>query len=72
MRLGRTCPDLEATLLLEREEWEAAYILNKKKPPRQAPRLNAVIRLIARLGGFLARKSEANPASKPSGEACSG
>jgi Transposase Tn5 dimerisation domain len=64
MHLGRTCPDLEATLLLERAEWEAAYMLNKKKPPRPAPRLNEVIRLIARLGGFLARKRDGEPGVK--------
>jgi len=64
MRVGRTCPDLEATLLFERDEWEAAYILNKKKPPRQAPRLNEVIRLIAQLGGFLARKNDGEPGVK--------
>lgn len=64
MRLGRTCPDLEAALLFERDEWEAAYILNKKQPPRQTPRLNEVIRLIAQLGGFLGRKSDGEPGVK--------
>lgn len=64
MRLGRTCPDLEATLLFERDEWEAAYILNKKKPPLHPPRLNEVIRLIAQLGGFLARKGDGEPGVK--------
>ena len=64
MRLGRTCPDLEAALLFEREEWEAAYVLNKKKPPREVPRLNAVIRLIAQLGGFLGRKGDGEPGVK--------
>jgi hypothetical protein len=34
MRLGLTCLDLEATLLLERDEWAAAYLLSKKQPPR--------------------------------------
>jgi hypothetical protein len=35
---------------------QAAYVLNKKKPPRTVPPLNTVVRLIAQLGGFLARK----------------
>ena len=64
MRLGRTCPDLEAALLFEREEWEAAYVLNKQRPPRDVPRLNAVIRLIAQLGGFLGRKHDGEPGVK--------
>lgn len=64
MRLGRTCPDLDAALLFEPDEWKAAYILNKKKVPATPPRLNEVLRLIARLGGFLARKGDGEPGVK--------
>lgn len=61
MRLGRTCPDLEASLLFNRDEWTAAYVLNKKKPPAQPPRLNEVVRLVAMCGGFLGRKGDKEP-----------
>ena len=61
MRLGRTCPDLDAALLFSPQEWQAAYILAKKRPPKQAPQLNALIRLIASLGGFLGRKCDGEP-----------
>jgi len=61
MRLGRTCPDLDAALLFERDEWKAAYILNRKKVPQPPPRLNQVVRLVAMLGGFLARKGDGEP-----------
>lgn len=64
MRLGRTCPDLEAALLFERDEWQAAYILNRKKVPKTPPRLNEVVRLVAMLGGFLARKGDGEPGVK--------
>jgi len=64
MRLGRTLPDLDAALLLEPEEWQAAYILAKKPLPKQPPRLNAVLRLIAQLGGFLGRKGDGEPGVK--------
>lgn len=64
MRLGRTCPDLDAGLLFERDEWRAAFILNKKKPPKTSPRLNEVVRLVAMLGGFLARKGDGEPGVK--------
>jgi hypothetical protein len=64
MRLGRTCPDLDAALLFSPEEWQAAYILSKKRPPKQAPKLNTVIRLIAGLGGFLGRKGDGDPGMK--------
>lgn len=64
MRLGRTLPDLDVASLLEPEEWQAAYILAKKPLPRQPPRLNEVLRLIARLGGFLGRKGDGEPGVK--------
>ena len=64
MRLGRTVPELDAALLLEPEEWQAAYILAKQPLPKQPPRLNAVLRLIARLGGFLGRKGDGEPGVK--------
>ena len=64
MRLGRTLPELPADLLLETEEWHAAFILNKKKPPKEVPQLNTVLRLIAQRGGFLARKGDGEPGAK--------
>ncbi len=64
MRLGRTCPDMDACQVFEPGEWQAAYILNDKKPPKKPPRLNEVIRLIGRLGGHLGRKSDGEPGAK--------
>ena len=64
MRLGRTCPELDAELLFDRDEWQAAFILNKRKPPAKPPTLNQVIRLVARLGGFLGRKHDGEPGVK--------
>ena len=29
MHLGRNCPDLDAQLMFETDEWKAAYILNQ-------------------------------------------
>lgn len=64
MRLGRTVPDLDAALLLEPEEWQAAYILAKKPIPKQPPRLTEGLRLIARQGGFLGCKGDGEPGVK--------
>jgi hypothetical protein len=64
MRLGRALPELPVDLMLEADEWKAAYILNRKKVPRQTPPLCEVIRLIARLGGFLGRKGDGEPGAK--------
>ena len=61
MRLGRTHPDLEAALLFDREEWQAAYILAKKPVPKKPPCIHDVIRQIAMLGGFLGRKGDGEP-----------
>ena len=63
MRLGRTCPDLDAALFFDPDEIEAAYMLREKTPPAQ-PRLNYVLRQIACVGGFLARKSDGEPGVK--------
>ncbi|EGV33846.1 transposase IS4 family protein, partial [Thiorhodococcus drewsii AZ1] len=40
------------------------YILAKKPVPKQSPRLNEVLRLIARQGGFLGRKGDGEPGVK--------
>jgi hypothetical protein len=64
MRFGRTCPDLPADLFFDQDEWHAAYLLNKKKPPADPPTLNQVLRLVAMLGGFLARKGDGEPGVK--------
>lgn len=63
MRLGRTCPDLDAALFFDPDEIEAAYLLREKTPPVR-PRLNEVLRQIACVGGFLARKSDGEPGVK--------
>ena len=64
MRLGRTCPELDAELLFDREEWQTAYILMKRPIPEKPPRLNEVIRLVAMVGGFLGRKGDGEPGVK--------
>ena len=63
MRMGRTCPDLDAHLFFDPDEIQAAYLLRNKTPPA-APRLNEVLRQIACLVGFLARKSDGEPGVK--------
>ena len=51
-------------LQFEPDEWKAAYILNKQKLPSKPPTLNEVMRLVARLGGFLARTGDGEPGVK--------
>ncbi|MGF6511008.1 IS4 family transposase [Paraburkholderia sp. 32] len=63
MRLGRTCPDLDARLFFDPDEIRAAYLLTKT-PGAVQPKLNEVLRLVARLGGFLARKGDGEPGAQ--------
>ena len=56
--------NLDAKLMFAPDEWKAAYILNKRNLLGKPPTLNEVVRLVARLGGFLARKSDGEPGVK--------
>jgi len=48
---------------LEPEEIQGAYLLANLKQPDK-PKLSEVLRLIARLGGFLGRKGDGEPGVK--------
>lgn len=63
MRLGRNCPDLDASDFFHPDEIRGAYILNNE-PPQEKPRINEVLRLVAKLGGFLGRMSDGEPGVK--------
>ena len=64
MRLGRRLPDLPADVLLQADEWKAAYLRNHKKAPRQTPPLREAIRRTTQLGGFLGRKEDGETGAK--------
>jgi len=64
MRMGRTCPDLDAGLFFDADEIRGAYLLTNKRMPKGVPKLNEVLRLVAQLGGFLARKGDGEPGAK--------
>ena len=61
MRVERTCPNLDAALFFDPDEIRGAYLLSKKPQPSEPPSVNEVLRMIAQLGGFLARKSDGEP-----------
>lgn len=63
--LGRTCPDIDCTMVFEENEWKAVYVTaTKKKPPEKPPKLGEIILMIAKFGGFLGRKSDGFPGVK--------
>lgn len=56
--LGRACPEMACDTWLEEAEWKAVYIVvTRENPPKQAPTINTMIRLIASLGGYVPRKN---------------
>lgn len=61
--LGRETPHLPCDIVFEKYEWQALYCFVNKttEPPDEPPSLNEAILLVARVGGFLARKSDGNP-----------
>lgn len=63
--LGRHYPDLPCDAVFEQNEWQSVYAISTRKPiPNKPPSLNTVIIMIAKLGGFLGRKSDGYPGSK--------
>jgi hypothetical protein len=57
-RMGRECPDLDCEAIFEPSEWQAVWMaVHRAKPPRQAPRLSAMVHLIASLGGYIERRN---------------
>ncbi|WP_347880056.1 IS4 family transposase [Burkholderia sp. BCC1630] len=57
------CPDLDADLFVDVDEIRGAYLLIDAKQPAK-PKLNEMLRLITRLGGFLGRKGDGEPGAK--------
>lgn len=63
--MGRQCPDLSCEAELSPDEWRAVYsVVKHEPPPKQPPRLEEMIALIASLGGYLDRKHDAPPGPK--------
>jgi hypothetical protein len=56
-RLGRSCPDMSCEALFEPAEWKATWkVVRREDPPREAPPLGIMLRLVAELGGYVNRK----------------
>jgi hypothetical protein len=61
--LAREVPNVPCTVFFEEAEWKALYMFVNKntKPLDKPPTLREAIRTLARLGGFLGRKSDGEP-----------
>jgi hypothetical protein len=63
--LGRATPDLPCTVAFDDDQWKAVIVFKTRNlPPVQPPSLRDMIRSIAQLGGFLARKSDGEPGTQ--------
>lgn len=61
-RLGRSCPDLDCEAIFEPAEWKSVYMaVNQQPPPKQPPRLEEIVRLVGRLGGWVDRPNRKDP-----------
>ncbi len=57
-RLGRSCPEIGCEAIFEPAEWKATWtIVRRKDPPRTPPTLGVMIKLVARLGGYVERQN---------------
>ncbi len=63
---ARKNPDDLCDIVLQEHEWKALYCLVNKTPhpPKKPPTLKEAVLLIARLGGFLARKLDGEPGAE--------
>jgi hypothetical protein len=63
--LGRTVPELSCEAVFAPAEWRAVCLVTqKKKPPRQPPKLGDFLAMLAGLGGYLGRKGDGPPGPK--------
>ena len=61
-RLGRSCPEISCEAVFEPQEWQSVYqVVKREKPPKEPPKLQEMVRLVAQLGGYVNRKREDEP-----------
>ena len=66
VKLGREVPELPCDVYFEEAEWKTlvAYRTKNPVPPEQPPSLREAIRMVAKIGGFLGRKSDGEPGTQ--------
>ena len=64
--MARERPEAPCTAILTQDEWQALWcrLYRTKDPPAKPPDVQTAVRMIARLGGFLGRKSDGEPGVK--------
>jgi Transposase Tn5 dimerisation domain len=61
-RVGRAYPEVSCEVVFEPREWHTIYTMqHHRRPPQAPPVLYDMVRSLAQLGGFLARKDDGEP-----------
>jgi hypothetical protein len=61
-RLGRSNPDLDCEAIFDAAEWKSVWMaVQGTKPPKKAPKLQAIVLLIAQLGGYVNYPNRKDP-----------
>jgi hypothetical protein len=65
-KLGRETPDVPCSVYFEESEWKAltTFVTKNPIPANKPPKLREAIRMVAILGGFLARKVDGEPGTQ--------
>src|SRR5262249_16350010 len=60
--LSRAYPEVSCEVVFEAHEWQTIYTMQThRRPPQAPPPLREVVRCLAQLGGFLARRGDGEP-----------
>ena len=63
--LGRNCPEMSCETVFETDEWKSVYqVVNRQPPPKKAPKLQEMVRMVAQLGGYLNHKGDHEPGTQ--------
>lgn len=63
--LGRSDPEMSCEEVFGEEEWRCVYrIVTQRAIPEEPPRLQVIVRLVGRLGGYIGRKGDGEPGVK--------
>jgi hypothetical protein len=61
-RLGRSAPELDCEAIFDPAEWKSAWMaVQRKKPPRYAPKLGEFLPMLAQLGGYVNYPNRKDP-----------
>ncbi len=64
-QIARSMAQAPCTQAFSDQEWQTIYLLHMKRPPpEKPPTMRETVRMLAQLGGFLARKGDGEPGSE--------